>query len=304
MYIEIIGLASLYVAGVMERQLASQLPGGVFWEPSEALRAQAQSCSSTNISGERTFGMVDYELQRARHATVGHVEGKVMYKKNETGQWLAVQQQSDKEQRLTLARKEATSIAKEEKEQKVQVATRILQKLQDARKERQAKEDNNREKNEKLLQAMYANGGLWDNESDMEKNMGGKMSKTKSVAMLKCQINVRVKLLKCVAPERVLLGKATVPELQAHLRSLWQLPVPAETLDVYNFLCAPEALLGVDFTQNWKDASGIDNWEEGQVAVQFEDTGEFRLDFQEGNFCFMEKEEMLVDLLNKDLVLF
>ena len=67
-------------ASVMEKQLADQLPGGKFWEPSEMLIKEAASCSSSNISGERKFAVADRIL--------AHVEGKVMFRTNKTREWM------------------------------------------------------------------------------------------------------------------------------------------------------------------------------------------------------------------------
>lgn len=70
---------------VMERQLVSQLPGGQFWDPSDVIKEQAKSCTSTNISGERNFAICDHELHRARNGKVSYVEARVLFKANKTG---------------------------------------------------------------------------------------------------------------------------------------------------------------------------------------------------------------------------
>ena len=61
---------------MMERQLKSQLPGGEYWHPSAQLLMEAETCSNTNISGERCFATADQELLHARNATTGHIEAK------------------------------------------------------------------------------------------------------------------------------------------------------------------------------------------------------------------------------------
>ena len=42
---------------VMERQLKTELPGGEYWNPSAQLLMEAETCSNTNISGERCNAM-------------------------------------------------------------------------------------------------------------------------------------------------------------------------------------------------------------------------------------------------------
>ena len=71
---------------VLERQLHSQLPGGVFWEESNDVQQQAMSCSATNISGERNFARTDQVFHHAKNASAGHVESKVMFRANKKQQ--------------------------------------------------------------------------------------------------------------------------------------------------------------------------------------------------------------------------
>ena len=65
---------------VLERQLATQLPGGVYWNSSPQLIQEAKTSSNTNISGDRNFAVADYEIQRVHRGKTGYVEGKVMYR--------------------------------------------------------------------------------------------------------------------------------------------------------------------------------------------------------------------------------
>lgn len=67
------------IADVMARQLASQLPEGVFCDPSPELRHQAASTTATDNSGERKFAMVDAHIRRAPSATMGTIESKTMF---------------------------------------------------------------------------------------------------------------------------------------------------------------------------------------------------------------------------------
>ena len=88
---EVNRVLSLLVGGlkeVMTRQLGSQLPGGEFWGPSEKLRQESRSCSTTNISGERNFALLDSKIYRAPNATLPKLEGKIMFQVNKTRQWL------------------------------------------------------------------------------------------------------------------------------------------------------------------------------------------------------------------------
>ena len=75
--------------GVMERQLAGQLPGGKLHDPSPDLLTQSQSCRATNISAKQVFGKVDAARKRAPNTSVHKVKSKLMFSCNQTSQWLS-----------------------------------------------------------------------------------------------------------------------------------------------------------------------------------------------------------------------
>ena len=110
-------LKALCKAGVevMGRQLQPQLPGGEFWSPSAQLLIEAESCSSTNISGERCFATADQEIFRARNATTGHIEAKTLFRRNKTGQWLNRSSGDEKSHRISLAMTDVQSIRLQDK---------------------------------------------------------------------------------------------------------------------------------------------------------------------------------------------
>ena len=66
----------------INKQLADKLPGGKFWEPSEALREQTKSCVATNISGERQFAKMKVIQQKAPRMTMTKVESRKMFDSN------------------------------------------------------------------------------------------------------------------------------------------------------------------------------------------------------------------------------
>ena len=73
---------------VCNRQLADQLQGGEHYSPSDDLLKQAESCSATNISGERVFGKLDFQLRHAPNSSLDFKEAKIMFQENRTNKWL------------------------------------------------------------------------------------------------------------------------------------------------------------------------------------------------------------------------
>lgn len=105
------------IRDVMDRQLKDQLPGGRFADPSPELLAQSKSCSATNISGERVFGLVDSALRRAPNVSVSKLESKTMFSSNKTQVWLTEKTVSDKKVMIEGARQQGAGIRLEEKNQ-------------------------------------------------------------------------------------------------------------------------------------------------------------------------------------------
>lgn len=281
--------------GVMDRQLSTQLPGGKFCNPSADLVEQAKSCSATNISGERVFAMSDQVMARARNAQISHVESQIMYKSNKTMQWLINKDAADKKTHVAMAIKEARVITQEDRDRKRRLLMRLSENLVKARKTLLAKEDKDREKQEMWLDGVYNNGGLWGSAAEVEKHVS-RLTKTKATAAIKCQLNVRTKLHATAQP-KILLTKASLRQLQEHLVTVIQTDVPVEQEDFLELLIEPTQLLGRRFSQRWRV---VISWHLGVIEDELQD-GQFELNFENGDTCFMKFAELLVDVARDDL---
>ena len=72
------------------------LENGKFCNPSETLAKKSESCPPNNISVERVFGELDTKIKQAPNCNISNIEACLMYKNNNTGQWL--KEKSDIEQ--------------------------------------------------------------------------------------------------------------------------------------------------------------------------------------------------------------
>ena len=97
---------------VAERQLSTQLEGGIFFNPSQELLTESTSCSTTNISGERNFALADAQLNRVKNASIEFVTSRVMYRTNKTGKWLLQQTDEESDKYVEAATKEARVLLK------------------------------------------------------------------------------------------------------------------------------------------------------------------------------------------------
>ena len=67
---------------VMEKQLEEYLPDGKYHDPSDALKEQARSCASNNISGKQVFGLWKSKSAQAQTASVTKICQKTQFKAN------------------------------------------------------------------------------------------------------------------------------------------------------------------------------------------------------------------------------
>ena len=287
---------------VMARQLKTQLPGGQFWNPSAELLREAQSCSSTNISGERCFGTADHEIARARNARTGYIESKTMFRQNKTGKWFEEKGSDEKTCRIRLAMGDARKVRLEEQRDQTEHHERIKDKLISLRKQRLEKEDRSRSKSEKWLEDIYGSGGLWASQHDMDNNLQN-LSNSKAIAAIKAQVQVRIKILNCESS--ILISKASFTELKAVLLVLIHQAVPFEMQDLLEIILDPESIIGSNFAQRWSEAQGSSIWYNGTFD-SCQKTSSGRLDFKiqyenENTFCYMAPEEFIVDIMRGDL---
>ena len=176
---------------VSKRQLADQLMGGVHHNPSADLLKQASSCPAHNISGERIFGQLDFNLHRAPNAAVEFVEAKIMFAENKTAQWLNEKTQFEKKCLHDSARKIARVNISKSKEQHKKLHE-IKSKLLKEKQEMLAKKcENQRVLKENLLEDLQKLGGLWSSEQDLDHHLRLIKSESKRLSALKVQLKVR-----------------------------------------------------------------------------------------------------------------
>ena len=228
---------------VMERQLQSQLPGGEFWSPSAQLLIEAESCSSTNISGERCFVTADQEIFRSGNATTGHIKAKTMFRRNKTGQWLHRSSGDEKSHKISLAMTDVQSIRIQDKNDHADHREGIKDKLIQLRKQKLEKEDRSRSKCEKWLEDMFEHGGLWANKNEMDRALKD-LSNTKAITATKAQIQVGTKILHCELESSISLTKATLHVLRTGVLTTISQAVPIEMQDLLEIILHPESIVG------------------------------------------------------------
>ena len=162
---------------VMERQLKDYLPGGKYHDPSPSLQAEAASCSSNNISGERVFAMWDARKQQAKTASTTKVSSKTTFKANKVREsFLAGKSKEQKAQIINVATKQARKDRMADKARETMLLTKMKDKLAESRKLIEKREENRREYKEKILEDIIKHRP-WETEEDIHTGVKGK-SKT------------------------------------------------------------------------------------------------------------------------------
>ena len=289
---------------LIERQLHSQLPGGVFWDAAPDVQQQAKSCSATNISGERNFARVDQAIYHAKNASTGHIEAKVMFRANNTAKWLAELNVNDKKYHISHAMKGARAISEEEKARKAQLSKQIRERIQLARQRQQSKDDSQREKVEQWFTLAYNHGGVWLTSQEVKEN-SDHLSKTKAKVLLKAQINIRIKILKCEPDKenKVPISKATVAELQRYMINLLNIEEPEQVHDLLDIIAAPESLIGMLFVHQWIIDDEMSQYD-GSIVEYKKADGMFTVMYdRETTPTYISPAELITDVVRGDLEL-
>ena len=286
---------------VVNRQLQSHLPGGEFWLPTKQLQAEARTCSSTNMSGERNFASIDSEIGRAKNAKLPFLEGRVMFRRNKTGAWLQNMSEGCKASQCNLAMKEGRRMAKEEKLVQKNLEEKRNEEIKKSRREMLTKENKQREKYEGILETVFENGGLWE-ANQVNENVNMIRTKTGKIKALKAQINVRTKFLKVGCDRAITMTKASIPEMSDYLRELCQCPVPDEQEDVLLLIQNPISLVGQCFIQRWIEDDHLKFY--NGCITDCIDQLDFKLIYDHGEIIYMTADELIVDIVQGDLDLY
>ena len=95
---------------VLERQAKSQLPGGKYWETSEAFKKTTSHVKKTNIDSERNMAMRDFLLKTKPTIKPLSLETYIMWLQNKPSQWLSSMTNEQKNATLDSARAAAPNI--------------------------------------------------------------------------------------------------------------------------------------------------------------------------------------------------
>ena len=158
---ECLELLSFEIARLVSKQLADQLPGGLYHSPSPSVVSETASCPTTNKVSEKDFSDLDRLVNRAPQKSTLHVSANVTFRNNGTADYLA-SLPHDKRLRIFQKAQVLTQIRQKRKRERVNQIRKERQRMMEenkAKKERKRLKDT--ETNNKLRQRVKDLGGVW-----------------------------------------------------------------------------------------------------------------------------------------------
>ena len=178
---------------VLTRQLSDFIDDGVFAGeiPTEVM-AVLQTCPLSNLTGERLFGDLDYDIQKRRNASL-HLRSSInMWRHNRTGFWLRTKKKKTAIHFLSRARSCGPEARRKSVENEKKVRCVIIERLKENERIKREKELKERTKHLDILNAVVDQGGVCTTKEEVDRLMEG----GRRVESLKAQIRYRKVILK------------------------------------------------------------------------------------------------------------
>ena len=295
------------------RQLADQLPGGEHFHPSPDLIQQAASCESTNISGERIFGQLDFQLKRAPNLKVDFAESKIMYSANETAVWLDEKSSSEHDSLISAARKSARQSMMVSHSRYSAVLSEKSSLLKQKQEEKAKKEEKQRENKENILVEINQYGGLWSSEERMKTELEKQPNDHHRIMAVKNQLRVRKIILQQKANKDLLAFSCnkkaySLVQLKENLVKLMKSGShDNDTSEMSKVLKEPKLLEFKYIRHLWEPNPGQEKWYDGYIHhMVFSDDGilEYKVEyFNPSEEAILSYDELVTDLRAGELVI-
>ena len=107
---------------VIDKQLNKYIQGPFQIFHQQKLCRHLQLAPVHNIFAEQTLGLADHYLRRARNCTIGHIDGKVKCKKNDTLTWLVAKPSDEQEKIILFSISEAKTMRAQLKKREENIA--------------------------------------------------------------------------------------------------------------------------------------------------------------------------------------
>ena len=136
---------------VLERQLCDFVGDGVFANsiPDDVVQV-LKTCPLTNLTGERLFGDLDFDMFKRRRASLFLRSSINMWKRNKTGQWMSKKKKLEAVRLFTLARGQREESRRRSRENEREVRRQLRENMEENHRRKQEKEVIDRERHNKM----------------------------------------------------------------------------------------------------------------------------------------------------------
>jgi len=145
----------------LANQMKEVLPGGVFDNPPDVLREQVQGTSTTNALSERCFGMSDALMRTRPNATTLNIESTVLFKQNNTHDWISNMSNEDLQLYTEFAKKSANQAKADYKDRLLEIKKDMQAKIVNRQMAEQQKVLKKAEIKSKIVDEIAKIGGEW-----------------------------------------------------------------------------------------------------------------------------------------------
>ncbi len=205
---------------LLKRQLKDQLPGGIYYEPSDAVREETANCPKHNIISERDFSHLDRQLKIKATASTVAISGLICFLNNGTGEYLENVDDQTRKQLIATVIKKAPEKRKESHIKQKAIKESKMKKMEEHKEKKEKQAVAKELLKEQVTSDLVSCGGLWTTDEIMDQNLGNKDEKKKRKDII---IQLRYRRIVLEQKQKVLLQVTSQGK-----------PVPTETL--YNNL--------------------------------------------------------------------
>ena len=146
---------------ILERQASTQLPGDVYWTPSQYTEEMTSNVPKTNTISERDMAILDNLLKVKPSARPITLETILMWSRNKPSDWLSTQSENDKSEILNRAQKLAPKYLEVFQDRQRQIQAQITQKLEDRKAKKEKTEQTNLNNKISISREISKYGGVW-----------------------------------------------------------------------------------------------------------------------------------------------
>ena len=146
---------------ILERQASTQLPGGVYWTPSQYIEEMTSNVPKTNTISERDMAILDNLLKVKPSARPITLETILMWSRNKPSDCLSTQSENDKSEILNRAQMLASKYLEVFQGRQRQIQAQITQKLEDKKAKKEKTEETKLNNKISISREISKYGGVW-----------------------------------------------------------------------------------------------------------------------------------------------